>query len=103
MIWAETGVVGVALHLGLLFYVLGVGCYRVLFKLKDRQLRGLTAAITAGIFGIMVSAYGNEILGQLPTGIIIYMCAAFIFISPSYDKEIAERRHERDEEYEHHQ
>lgn len=102
MIWVETGIIGLVLHLGILFYILFMGCYLVLFKLKDKRLRGLICAVIAGIFGVMVSAYGNEILGQLPTGIIIYMCAAFIFLSPRYDRELLERRSEKDEDYEHH-
>ncbi len=90
LIWTETGIIGLAMHLMILFYALLKGCYLSLFRLKDPELRGIVAALTAGIFGIMVSAYGNEILGQLPTGIIIYMSMAFIFMSPIYDKEIAE-------------
>ena len=92
MIWVETGIVGLLLHLGVLFYALGYGMRQVMFKLRDPQLRGFTAALTAGVFGIMVSSYGNEILGQFPTGIIIYMSQAFIFLAPRFDRELAEAR-----------
>ncbi len=88
LIWTETGIVGLILHLGILFYVLIYACYLVLFRLKNKQLRGLICALTSGIFGMMVSSYGNEVLGQFPSGIIIYMCQAFIFLSPVYDREL---------------
>lgn len=99
MIGTETGIVGLVLYLGILLYILLTGCYWVLFKIKDKQLRGFMAAILAGIFGMMVSSYGNEIFGQLPSGIIIYMCQAFVFLSLRYDKEITENRLEEKHEY----
>ena len=101
MIWVETGIVGLMLHLGILFYVLARGMYLVMFRLKDRQLKIIIGSLTAGIFGIMVTSYANEILGQFPTGIIIYMSMAFIFISPSLDKEIEHsRKHDTEPEHE---
>ena len=65
-------IVGLIVHLGVLFYILGYGCYQVMFRLRDKQLRGLTAGLTAGVFGIAVCSYSNEIFGQFPTGIIMY-------------------------------
>jgi len=49
----------------------------------------LTAALTAGISGIVVMAYANEILGQIPTGAILYMSMGFIFLAPRFDRELA--------------
>ena len=46
--------------------------------------------MTAGIAGVVVMAYANEVFGQIPTGAIIYMSMAFIFLSPRFDKELAE-------------
>ena len=95
MIWVETGIVGLIVHLGVLFYILGYGCYQVMFRLRDKQLRGLTAGLTAGVFGIVVCSYSNEIFGQFPTGIIMYMSQAFIFLAPRFDRELAEAREKR--------
>ena len=95
MIWVETGIVGLIVHLGVLFYILGYGCYQVMFRLRDKQLRGLTAGLTAGVFGIAVCSYSNEIFGQFPTGIIMYMSQAFIFLAPRFDRELAEAREKR--------
>lgn len=92
MVWVESGVVGLILHVCILLSILGYGCYIVWFKLRDPQLRGLTAALCAGVFGTMVAAYGNEILGQFPNGVILYMSQAFIFLAPRFDLELARRR-----------
>lgn len=91
MIWVETGVVGILLHIGILLYILGHGAWLVVFKLRNVQLRGITAALTAGISGIVVMAYANEILGQMPTGAILYMCMGFIFLAPRFDRELARK------------
>lgn len=90
MVWVETGVVGILLHIGILLYVLGWGAYQVVFRLRNVQLRGLTAALICGISGIVVMAYGNEVLGQIPTGVILYMGMGFIFLAPRFDRELAQ-------------
>ena len=41
MIWVETGVVGILLHIGILLYILARGAYLVVFKLRNTQLRGI--------------------------------------------------------------
>ena len=91
MIWVETGVVGILLHIGILLYILARGAWLVVFKLRNVQLRGFTAALTAGISGIVVMAYANEVLGQIPTGAILYMCMGFIFLAPRFDRELARK------------
>ena len=92
MVWVETGIVGVLLHISILLYILGRGAWLIFFRLKDKRLRGLTAGLLAGIAGIVVASYANEIFGQIPTGVIMYMSMSFVFLAPSYDRELAERR-----------
>ena len=86
LIWVETGIVGLILHILILVSILAVACYNILFRLKDPHLKGICAGITSGVFGIIVASYGNEILGQLPICVIIYVSQTFIFLSPRYDK-----------------
>lgn len=87
MIWVETGIIGLLLHIGILLYILIYGSYLALFVLKDEELKGYIIALLCGIFGIYVTSYGNEVLGQFPTAIILYMSMAFVFISPTFDSE----------------
>jgi len=86
-IWAEMGIVGLLLHLLILFYLLA-RCCLIVWKLKDPVIRQVMTGLTAGIFGIMVASYGNGLYGQMPTGMIIYLSYVFIFISPSIEKSL---------------
>ena len=87
-IWAELGIVGLYLHLSILIFILLKGCYFVFSKIKNDELRAKINGIVAGYFGIMAGSYGNGVLGQMPTGIIIYMSMTFIFLSLKYDKQL---------------
>jgi len=88
MIWVETGIVGLLIHLSIQLFIVVYGAYICMFKIKNKELKGITSALIAGIFGMLVSSYGNEIFTQLPNGIVICMCQAFIFIALKYDKEL---------------
>lgn len=48
---------------------------------------GKAAALSAGMFGVMVASYGSGALGQIPNGLIIYISMAFIFMMPEWEKE----------------
>jgi len=87
MIWAEQGIVGLILHIFILMYIIVKSSYMIMFKLKDPENKARMSALVAGLWGVMVASYGNGILGQMPTGIIIYMSMAFLFLGPDLDKE----------------
>ena len=87
MIWAEQGIVGLYLHLFILFYILFKSIYIIMFKLKDEEIKAIMSALVSGFFGIMVASYGNGVLGQMPTGILIYSSMAFLFLAPKLEKE----------------
>lgn len=91
-IWAEQGVVGLALHLAILSFILIQGSYIIMHRIRDPGLHGKMIGIICGIFGIMVSSFGNGVYGQMPTGLLMYSSMAFIFLAPKYDSEIAEKR-----------
>lgn len=94
-IWAETGVVGLVIHLFVKFFALIAGAYYAMFRLKNPMLKAFISALTCGMLGIMLASYGNSVWGQLPTAIIMYMGLAFIFLSPRLDKQIAREEHKR--------
>jgi len=85
-IWADTGVVGLYLHLLVLFTILITGMQNVMFKIKDFWLRGQVTAIVCGMAGIMAASYGNGVFGQFPTGVLMYIGMAFIYLSPKMDR-----------------
>lgn len=88
---AETGVVGLYLHVGILAYIGGVGLYRCM-RVKDEKLRHKLLALLAGYAGIAASSYGNPLLGQIPTGIILYMSWAYLFMANDLDKQVADHK-----------
>ncbi|MBS4058439.1 MAG: O-antigen ligase family protein [Bacteroidetes bacterium] len=86
-IWAEQGIVGLILHLFILSYILIKGSFFIMFKLQEQELRGIISALACGFTGIMGASYGNGVLGQMPTGILIYLSMAFIFMSAQLERE----------------
>jgi hypothetical protein len=85
MIWAEQGIVGLLLHLLILFYVILKSSYLVMFRIRDPILKMKIAALTSGMFGIMVASYGNAVLGTMPTSILIYTSMALMLNSEKID------------------
>ncbi len=95
-IWIETGIVGLFIFISILLFVLGRGIYDILFRIKNKELKGIMSALVAGLSGIIVAAYGNEVLQQFPTGPILYICMAFIMMGRYFDKEIENKKAERE-------
>ena len=87
MIWAEQGVVGLTLHLFILFYIVLKSSYIIAFKLKHPWIKAQMSALVAGVMGIMAASYGNGVLGQMPTGIIMYSSMAFLFLGKKMELE----------------
>lgn len=71
-LWMETGIVGLSLYLGVLITSLLRACYIVMFRIKNKEFRGILTAMLCGVFGLMVSAYGNAFFNQFPTQIIVF-------------------------------
>lgn len=87
MIWAEQGVVGLILHLIILFYIVIKASYLVMYKIRDPIVKMNTTAMAAGMLGIMVASYGNAVLGQVPTSMLIYTSMALMLNSEKLDEE----------------
>ncbi len=87
-IWAEQGIVGLTAHLIMLFFILGRGSYISIFRVRDPVLQSKLFAMASGIFGIMVASYANSVLGQMPTGILLYISMTFLFNGERLQKEL---------------
>jgi len=86
-IWAETGIVGLFIHLFILSFILLKGFYLIMVRVKNPEVRGLLGALIAGYAGVMGASYGNGVLGQMPTGTLIYLGWSFIFMAQQLDRE----------------
>jgi hypothetical protein len=85
LIWAEQGIVGLMLHLFILFYILIKGSYRIMFRIRDPILKLKMSALASGMFGVMVASYGNAVLGTMPTSLLIYTSMALMLNTDQLD------------------
>jgi len=85
MIWAETGVVGLLLHISILLFIVIKSAWILMAKLKDTELIFPLIGLSSGMFGIMLASYGNGVLGQMPNGIIIYLSMTFIWMARGWE------------------
>lgn len=89
-IWAEMGIVGLSLHLAILAFIGLMALFKI-WKIKNDQLRQKLLALLSGFIGIALASYGNPLLGQMPTGIILYMSWAYFYLAPDLDEEISQQ------------
>lgn len=92
MIWAELGIVGLTIHLCILFFTVGKASYKVMFKIRDPIAKQKLSALIAGMMGIMAASYGNAVFGGMPTALLMYATIAIIsnpetFDTPPIEKE----------------
>ena len=84
-VWAEYGIVGFLIWLGISLYILGK-CCGIVWHTRDPALRQQLLALTAGYGGILVCSYGNEIMNQMPSAMLIYISWVFVFLGPKLDQ-----------------
>jgi hypothetical protein len=87
MIWAEQGIVGLILHLFILFYIIIKSAYYIMFRIRDPIIKMKMSALAAGMFGVMAASYGNAVLGSFPTGPLIYISMAVMLSADIFDNE----------------
>ena len=83
-IWAEYGIIGFIIWFGMMLFILGK-CCGIVWHIRNPQLRQKLLALTAGFGGILVSSYGNEVMNQIPSSMILYLSWVFIFLGPELD------------------
>ena len=82
-IWAETGIVGLLLHLGILGYTLGRAGSRIMATPNNRQ-KTYAMAFFASLIGVTFASYGNQVFAHMPTGAILNMMIPFMFLLTRY-------------------
>ena len=83
-VWAETGIIGICLHMLMFGFFIGKGGY-IIWNLRNPRLRQKILAIFAAFIGILLANYGNSVYSQYPVGIFLYIGIPFIFMSPEWD------------------
>ncbi|TYA78486.1 O-antigen ligase family protein [Seonamhaeicola marinus] len=98
LIWVEQGIIGLTLHLFILFYVVGKASYKVMFRIRDPIIKLRIGALIAGMVGVMMASYGNAILGGMPTALLIYTSMAVMSDPEKFDSPIEEEEDTESEE-----
>ncbi len=83
-IWAETGLIGISLHFFILAFIVGRTGY-IVWNIKNIKLKNKMLAIYCSVLGILGSSYGNQVFGQMPTGMIMNLFIPILFISKKID------------------
>lgn len=96
LIWAEQGIVGLVLHLFILFYIMIKGSFLIMYRVKDPVVKMKMSALAAGMFGVMVASYGNAVLGTMPTSFLIYTTMALLLNVNVLDNEALTRQVENE-------
>lgn len=83
-IWAEYGIIGFIIWFGSIMYILGKSI-GIIWNTRDPVLRNKLISLCAGFAGILFCSYGNEVMNQMPSSIIVYVSWVLIWMSPRWD------------------
>ena len=82
---AEVGKVGLYFYWFYYAYVLGM-TFWMLLKLKDSELYPKVLALCCGIIGLLGANYGNSVIYQLPSNLIISMSLTYVWMARHWGK-----------------
>ena len=86
-IWVRTGPIGVSVFTSCMFLMFLGGCCVVLFKLKNKSLIGIGAALCSAFVSINLGGYANQVLFQYPNGLTFFGGMAIVYILPFIEPE----------------
>ena len=75
---AETGIVGRNFYVWMWVYILLRGIWFT-WNFKDKERQYLSMAILSGYAGILLSNYGNPVMTQFPTSLLVYVGLTFVY------------------------
>lgn len=99
-VWVETGIVGLILYLSIHGLLFAWCSWILMFKIRDKKLRGLCAAWLCTDAGFFIAAYVNDVM-QYPNQLPIYIGFALCFAAPHIEQNIIEddkKKKEKDTE-----
>lgn len=85
--WIHTGKIGVTVFTLSMILMLFGACWIVLFKLKNKSLIGIGAAICCAFTAIQVGGYLNQVIFQYPNGLIFFGGLAIVYVLPYLEKD----------------
>lgn len=88
-VWVETGIIGLIIYLSIHGILFAWCSWILMFKVRNKNLRGLIAAWLCMNAGFFVAAYVNDVM-QYPNQLPIYIGFALCFAAPYIDQRISE-------------
>lgn len=85
-IWAETGIIGLWIHLAMILTIALTGTIMIFRMKNDIQLRQMSMALFSGYIGIAFASYSNQVIGQAPSGIVVFMSLGMVWLAYKWDK-----------------
>lgn len=59
-----------------------------MFKISSKELKYIFIGMIGGVFGLLVSSYGNSFFGQYPTHYLVYISFAIVMNYKYFDNKI---------------
>lgn len=94
-IWIHTGRIGITVFLISIALMLIGASWIVLFRLKNKTLIGIGAALCSAFAAMQLGAYGNQVLYQYPNGLIFFGGLAIVYVLPYLEKDWEIYEHKR--------
>ncbi len=83
-VWAMYGIVGFLIWFGIMVYIVGK-MTAIVWDTRDPYMRNKIAALCCGATGMLLCSYGNEVMNQMPSSIIVYVSWVLVWLSPRWD------------------
>jgi O-antigen ligase len=90
-LWAMTGIVGLTIWFSILMYVLGK-CCGIIWKIQDKKLKVKLIALLSTSAGIFFCSYGNEVINNMPSSLVVCLSFALVYMGPKFDREVADEK-----------
>ena len=87
-IWMQMGNSGLIIYIAIYAAILLRCCYIIMFRIRDKQLRNILAALLCGVFGMWLNGYVGRGMGATPSAFMIAASLAFVMNGPFMDKQI---------------
>ena len=86
-IWIHTGIIGIVVFVICILIMLMGAAWVVLFRIKNKSLRGVGAALCCAFAAMQLGGYMNQVLYQYPNGLIFFGGLAIVYVLPYLDKD----------------
>ncbi len=87
-IWTQTGYPGLILYISICVAVLLRCCYIVMFRVQNKELRNILAALICGVFGMWLNGYAGRAMSMPPNGFLIAAALAFVLNGAYMDNQL---------------